>query len=230
MTTEATILIIDDEPPIRRLLEITLSAQHYRVLETGTAKDGQVAAAMHPPDLILLDLGLPDEDGQQVLLHLREWYSKPIIILSARNTEADIVRALDNGANDYLTKPFRTGELVARIRSALRVSRQEEDQPVRVFGNLSIDLVGRMVRKNDEIIHLTATEYGLLLLLVQNEGRVLTHQLILREIWGAAYATQSQYLRVYIGQLRKKIEDNPNQPRFILTESGVGYRFSGNVL
>lgn len=228
--TEATILIIDDEPPIRRLLEITLSAQHYRVLETGTAKDGQVAAAMHPPDLILLDLGLPDEDGQQVLLQLREWYSKPIIILSARNTEADIVRALDNGANDYLSKPFRTGELVARIRSALRVSRQEEDQPLRVFGNLSIDLVGRMLRKNDEIIHLTATEYALLLLLVQNEGRVLTHQLILREIWGAAYATQSQYLRVYIGQLRKKIEDNPNQPRFILTESGVGYRFSGNTL
>lgn len=230
MMTEATILIIDDEPPIRRLLEITLSAQHYRVLETGTAKDGQVAAAMHPPDLILLDLGLPDEDGQQVLLQLREWYSKPIIILSARNTEADIVRALDNGANDYLSKPFRTGELVARIRSALRVSRQEEDQPLRVFGNLSIDLVGRMLRKNDEIIHLTATEYALLLLLVQNEGRVLTHQLILREIWGAAYATQSQYLRVYIGQLRKKIEDNPNQPRFILTESGVGYRFSGNTL
>jgi len=225
--TEATILIIDDEPPIRRLLEITLAAQHYRVLETGTAKDGQIAAAMHPPDLIILDLGLPDEDGQSVLLKLREWYTKPVIILSARNSEEEIVQALDHGANDYLTKPFRTGELLARIRSALRVSREEDNQPSRVFGNLSIDFVARQVRKNGEIVHFTATEYALLLLLVQNEGRVLTHQFILREIWGAAYTSQSQYLRVYIGQLRKKMEDNPNQPRYILTASGVGYRFSG---
>ncbi|MBK8427497.1 MAG: winged helix-turn-helix domain-containing protein [Lewinellaceae bacterium] len=228
--TEATILIIDDEPPIRRLLEITLAAQHYRVLETGTAKDGQIAAAMHPPDLIVLDLGLPDEDGQSVLLKLREWYTKPIIILSARNSEEEIVQALDHGANDYLTKPFRTGELLARIRSALRVSREEDNQPSRAFGNLSIDFVARQVRKNGEIVHLTATEYALLLLLVQNEGRVLTHQFILREIWGAAYTSQSQYLRVYIGQLRKKMEDNPNQPRYILTASGVGYRFSGGSL
>lgn len=228
--TEATILIIDDEPPIRRLLEITLAAQHYRVLETGTAKDGQIAAAMHPPDLIVLDLGLPDEDGQSVLLKLREWYTKPIIILSARNSEEEIVQALDHGANDYLTKPFRTGELLARIRSALRVSREEDNQPSRAFGNLSIDFVARQVRKNGEIVHLTATEYTLLLLLVQNEGRVLTHQFILREIWGAAYTSQSQYLRVYIGQLRKKMEDNPNQPRYILTASGVGYRFSGGSL
>ena len=228
--TEATILIIDDEPPIRRLLEITLAAQHYRVLETGTAKDGQIAAAMHPPDLIVLDLGLPDEDGQSVLLKLREWYTKPIIILSARNSEEEIVQALDHGANDYLTKPFRTGELLARIRSALRVSREEDNQPSRAFGNLSIDFVARQVRKNGEIVHLTATEYALFLLLVQNEGRVLTHQFILREIWGAAYTSQSQYLRVYIGQLRKKMEDNPNQPRYILTASGVGYRFSGGSL
>lgn len=225
--TEATILIIDDEPPIRRLLDITLSAQNYRVLETGTAKDGKVAAAMHPPDLILLDLGLPDEDGQTLLLHLREWYGKPVIVLSARNAEEDIVRALDHGANDYLTKPFRTGELLARIRSALRASRQEEPTPVQVFGSLRIDLVGRQVFKIDEPLHLTATEYNLLLLLIQNEGRVMTHQAILREIWGNAYSTQSQYLRVYIGQLRKKIEDNPNQPRYILTASGIGYRFSG---
>lgn len=228
--TEATILIIDDEPPIRRLLEITLAAQHYRVLETGTAKDGQIAAAMHPPDLIILDLGLPDEDGQSVLLKLREWYTKPVIILSARNSEEEIVQALDHGANDYLTKPFRTGELLARIRSALRVSREEDNQPSRVFGDLSIDFVARQVRKNGEIVHFTATEYALLLLLVQNEGRVLTHQFILREIWGAAYTSQSQYLRVYIGQLRKKMEDNPNQPRYILTASGVGYRFSGGSL
>jgi two-component system KDP operon response regulator KdpE len=228
--TEATILIIDDEPPIRRLLDITLSAQHYRVMETGTARDGMVAAAMHPPDLILLDLGLPDEDGQALLLKLREWYTKPIIVLSARNMEDEIVLALDHGANDYLTKPFRTGELLARIRSALRVSRQEDNNPVREFGRLQIDLVARQVRRNQEPVHLTATEYALLLLLVQNEGRVLTHQFILREIWGAPYSTQSQYLRVYIGQLRKKIEDNPNQPVHILTASGVGYRFSGSSL
>lgn len=227
---EATILIIDDEPPIRRLLDITLSAQQYRVMETGTARDGQIAAAMHPPDLILLDLGLPDEDGQALLLKLREWYTKPIIVLSARNMENEIVQALDHGANDYLTKPFRTGELLARIRSALRVSRQEENNPVREFGHLHIDLVARQVRRNNEIVHLTATEYALLLLLVQNEGRVLTHQFILREIWGAPYSTQSQYLRVYIGQLRKKIEENPNQPAHILTASGVGYRFSGSSL
>ncbi|MCC6282357.1 MAG: response regulator [Saprospiraceae bacterium] len=230
MKTEATILIIDDEPPIRRLLEITLSAQHYRVLETGTGKDGQIAAAMHPPDLIILDLGLPDEDGQSVLLKLREWFAKPIIILSARNQEEEIVQALDHGANDYLTKPFRTGELLARIRSALRVSREEENQPTRTFGDLCIDFVARQVRKNGEIVHLTATEYALFLLLLQNEGRVLTHQFLLREIWGSAYATQSQYLRVYIGQLRKKMEDNPNQPRYIVTASGVGYRFSGGSL
>ena len=228
--TDATILIIDDEPPIRRLLEITLSAQHYRVLETGTAKDGQIAAAMHPPDLIILDLGLPDEDGQSVLMKLREWFTKPIIILSARNLEEEIVQALDHGANDYLTKPFRTGELLARIRSALRVSREEENLPTREFGQLCMDLVARQLRKNGEMVHLTATEYALFLLLVQNEGRVLTHHFLLREIWGAAYATQSQYLRVYIGQLRKKIEDNPNQPRYILTASGVGYRFSGGSL
>lgn len=228
--TEATILIIDDEPPIRRLLNITLSTQQYRVVETGTAKDGQIAAAMHPPDLILLDLGLPDEDGQTVLIKLREWYSKPVIILSARNMESEIVQALDNGANDYLTKPFRAGELLARIRSALRASREEEDQPIRKFGSLSIDLTARQVRKNNEIVHLTATEYALLLLLIQNEDRVLTHQFLLREIWGTSYTTQSQYLRVYIGQLRKKIEDDPNQPKYILTASGVGYRFSGGSL
>lgn len=228
--TEATILIIDDEPPIRRLLDITLSAQHYRVVETGTARDGLVAAAMHPPDLILLDLGLPDEDGQSLLLKLREWYTRPIIVISARNMEEEIVRALDHGANDYLTKPFRTGELLARIRSALRASRQEEPNPVQAYGSLRIDLVARQVWKNEEPVHLTATEYNLLLLLVQNEGRVMTHQAILREIWGNAYCNQSQYLRVYIGQLRKKIEDNPNQPRYILTASGVGYRFSGESL
>jgi two-component system KDP operon response regulator KdpE len=221
------ILVIDDEPPIRKLLDITLSAQQMRVQEAGTGKEGLIAAAMRPPDLILLDLGLPDDDGQNVLVKLREWYTAPVIILSARNSETDIVRALDNGANDYLVKPFRTGELLARIRSALRLSQHLEASPVKEFGDLTLDLVARSVKKNGELLHLTSTEYSLLTLLAQNEGKVLTHQHILRTIWGPAYTTQSQYLRVYIGQLRKKIEGNPNQPRFILTESGIGYRFMG---
>ncbi len=223
--TEATILIIDDEPPIRRLLEITLAAQHYRVLETGTAKDGQIAAAMHPPDLIVLDLGLPDEDGQSVLLKLREWYTKPIIILSVQSNEEDIVRALDNGANDYLVKPFRTGELLARIRSALRSTAIEDNDPVVDCGELQIDLAARTVKKNNELIKLTATEYKLLSLFAQQEGKVLTHQYLLREVWGPGYINQSQYLRVFIAQLRKKIETDPNRPAYIITESGVGYRF-----
>lgn len=222
-----TILIIDDEPPIRKLLNITLSAQDFRVVLTGTGKEGLIAAAMHPPDLILLDLGLPDTDGQDILKQLREWYTRPVIILSARDSEEQIIKALDNGANDYLTKPFRTGELLARIRSALRSGHSAEPKTMQQFGDLIMDFTSRSVSKNGEIIHLTATEYSLLLLLVKNEGRVLTHQFILREVWGGAYTTQSQYLRVYIGQLRKKIEDNPNQPNYLLTESGVGYRFVG---
>ncbi len=223
----ATILVIDDEAPIRKLLEITLNAHDFRMTEAASGKEGLVVAAMHPPDLVLLDLGLPDDDGQNVLVKLREWYAAPVIILSARNSETDIVRALDNGANDYLVKPFRTGELLARIRSALRLSQKSEVSPVKEFGDLTLDLAARTVKKNGEILHLTATEYSLLTLLAQNEGKVLTHQHILRTIWGPAYTTQSQYLRVYIGQLRKKIEDNPNQPRHILTESGIGYRFMG---
>ncbi|MEK7255761.1 MAG: response regulator [Bacteroidota bacterium] len=223
-----TILIIDDEAPIRKLLEITLHANDYRTAEAATGRDGLVAAAMHPPDLILLDLGLPDEDGQVVLKKLREWYAKPIIIVSVRNSEEDIVQALDSGANDYLVKPFRTGEMLARIRSTLRSTQSGNSSPVKVFDNLTIDFAARTVRKNGEIVHLTSTEYTLLTLLAQNEGKVLTHRFILNMIWGPGYATQSQYLRVYIGHLRKKIEDNPNQPKLIETESGIGYRFSGN--
>jgi len=227
--SNSEILIIDDEVQIRRLLEITLQSNDYKVNEAATAKEGLVHAANHPPDLILLDLGLPDENGQVVLKKLREWYNKPIIILSVQSDEESIIQALDNGANDYLIKPFRTGELLARIRTCLRGSKTGEHIQIIECNNLHIDLAARLVKKDNEIIKLTATEYSLLALLARNEGKVLTHQYLLREIWGPGYINQTQYLRVFITQLRKKIEDDPNKPEFILTESGIGYRFvAGN--
>lgn len=219
------ILVIDDEVQIRKLLQITLESNEYRVLQAATAKEGMIVAASHPPDLILLDLGLPDDNGHHVLQQLREWYTKPIIILSVQSSEEDIVKALDNGANDYLVKPFRTGELLARIRSALRGSISEEINPVIDCGSLQIDLSARVVKKQNEIIKLTTTEYTLLALLAKNEGKVLTHQYLLREVWGPGYINQSQYLRVFIAQIRKKIEDDANRPAHLVTESGVGYRF-----
>ncbi|MBK7666947.1 MAG: response regulator [Sphingobacteriaceae bacterium] len=221
------ILIIDDEAQIRKLLEITLQSNDFVVREATTAKEGLLAAANHPPDLIILDLGLPDESGHEVLKKLREWYSKPILILSVQNSEEDIVKALDNGANDYLTKPFRTGELLARMRSSLRKGDSEKDSPALDFDDLQIDFTTRTVRKNNELVKLTATEYSLLILFAKNEGRVLTYKYVLREGWGPGQVNESQYLRVYIAQLRKKIEDNPNRPLHLLTESGVGYRFVG---
>ena len=219
------ILIIDDEAQIRKLLEITLQSNDYKVNEAATAKEGLITAANHPPDLIILDLGLPDQSGHEVLKKLREWYSKPVIILTVQDNEEDIVKALDNGANDYLVKPFRTGELLARIRSVLRSVNSEENTQAIDCGDLQIDLSSRVVKKNNEQIKFTATEYSLLSLLAKNEGKVLTHQYLLREVWGPGYVSQSQYLRVFIAQLRKKIENDPNSPEFILTESGVGYRF-----
>jgi two-component system KDP operon response regulator KdpE len=225
MLNKLNILIIDDEIQIRKLLEITLNSNNYQALLAANARDGLSYASMHPADLILLDLGLPDEDGQVVLKKLREWYNGPIIILSVRNSEEEIVKALDNGANDYLTKPFRTGELLARIRTALRQSQQIQQNQVLEFDNLSIDLVNRVVTLDKVQVKLTTTEYSLLIMLAKNEGKVLTHQYILQQIWGPGYIEQSQYLRVFIGQLRKKIEMNPNDPKFIVTESGIGYRF-----
>ncbi|MEI6766296.1 MAG: response regulator transcription factor [Bacteroidota bacterium] len=222
---KAEILVIDDEAQIRKLLEITLQSNDFTVVSAATAHQGLIAAANHPPDMILLDLGLPDENGQVVLQKLREWYNQPIIILSVQSDEENIVKALDNGANDYLVKPFRTGELIARIRSALRSASQEETYPVITNGALKIDLATRSVKKNNCIVRLTATEYSLLTLLARNEGRVLTHQYLLRTVWGPGFISQSQYLRVYIAQLRKKIENDPNRPEIIVTESGVGYRF-----
>lgn len=221
----ALILIIDDEVQIRRLLEITLQSNEYRTKEAVNAKEGLIIAANHPPDLIILDLGLPDESGHVVLQKLREWYTKPVIILSVQSDEEDIIKALDNGANDYLIKPFRTGELLARIRSALHASVSGDDNAIIGGNDLEIDLAARTVKRKKEIIKLTATEYALLALFAKNEGRVLTHQHLLREVWGPGYLNQSQYLRVFIAQLRKKIETDPNRPVHILTESGVGYRF-----
>ncbi|MEO7924326.1 MAG: response regulator [Chitinophagaceae bacterium] len=221
----AAILVIDDEVQIRRLLEITLESNQFTVESADSAKEGLRIAASHPPDLVILDLGLPDENGHQVLKKLREWYTRPVIILSAQSSEEDIIKALDNGANDYLVKPFRTGELLARIRSALRSNTTEDSEPVIDCGALQVDLVARSVKKNNELVKLTATEYKLLSLFAQQEGKVLTHQYLLREVWGPGYINQSQYLRVFIAQLRKKIETDPNRPAYILTESGVGYRF-----
>jgi two-component system, OmpR family, KDP operon response regulator KdpE len=223
-----SILIIDDEAAIRKLLDITLQSNGYKVIQAATAKEGELAAAMHQPDLIILDLGLPDEDGQVLLKILRGWLTLPIIILSARHSESEIVKALDSGANDYLVKPFRTGELMARIRSALRLSQPNNAESALIIKNLTIDYTARTVKKNGELVKLTSTEYSLLLLLVKNEGKVLTHAFILKEIWGPGYVERSEYPRVFIGQLRKKIEDDANRPQFILTESGVGYRFLGS--
>jgi len=220
------ILIIDDEGPIRRLLEITLQSNNYLVKEAATANKGLIIAANHPPDLILLDIGLPDDSGHNVLKQLRDWYSKPVVILSVQSSEEDIVTALDNGANDYLVKPFRTGELLARIRTALRASSTENADPVLNYNELEIDLSLRTVKKNKEFLKLTSTEYSLLSLFIKNEGRVLTHHFLLKEIWGPSFINESQYLRVYIAQLRKKIETNPNRPEYLITEPGVGYRFT----
>jgi len=225
LTTD-NILIIDDEVQIRRLLEITLNLNGYKVIEASNAREGIVSAATNNPSLIILDLGLPDEDGQIALKKLREWYLYPIIVLSVRNSEDDIVKALDNGANDYLTKPFRMGELLARIRTSLRLSQSTEKADSQlILGSISLDLAGHTAKKNEIMLKLTSTEYSLLAILAKNAGRVLTHQYLLREVWGHGYLNQTQYLRVFVAQLRKKIEDDPSHPVLIITEPGIGYRF-----
>jgi two-component system KDP operon response regulator KdpE len=226
MNNSAEILIIDDEIQISKLLQIALDSNGYKTIFAVNGKEGIALAANHQPDLIILDLGLPDEDGQIVLKRLREWYKKPVIILTVKNTEEEIVKALDNGANDYLAKPFRTQELLARIRTALRNLDQNENEPIIEFGEILIDFTSRIVKLKKEILKLTTTEYNLLSILVKNEGRVLTHQYLLKQVWGSSYSDQTQYLRVFVAQLRKKIEEDPNRPKYIVTESGVGYRFN----
>ncbi|OJW84308.1 MAG: DNA-binding response regulator [Bacteroidetes bacterium 46-16] len=221
---KAAILIIDDEAQIRKLLEITLQSNDYTVTQAATAAEGLVMAASHPPDMVILDLGLPDKNGHDVLKEMREWYTNPIIILSVQSEEDNIIKALDNGANDYLVKPFRTGELLARIRSALRSNVPGDIDPLITIGDLHIDLALRTVKMNGDLVKLTTTEYALLAQFAKNAGRVLTHHYLLREVWGPGYIDQSQYLRVFIAQLRKKLEKDPNRPEYLVTESGVGYR------
>lgn len=221
----AEILIIDDEPQIRKLLEIALESNDYKVWQAIDAKTGLAMAANHPPEVILLDLGLPDISGHEVLKQLRNWYNKPIIILSVLNNEQDIVQALDNGANDYLSKPFRTAELLARIRSCIRRNQSPNQETELKFGSLEIDMIARTLKKDNQLLKLTATEFNLIALFARNEGRVLTHHYILREIWGMGYLNETQYLRVFVASLRKKIEDQPNNPKHLITESRVGYRF-----
>ncbi|WP_423819731.1 response regulator [Salinimicrobium sp. TIG7-5_MAKvit] len=225
MMNKSEILIIDDEPQIRKLLKIILESNDYKVIQAADGMEGLHLAANHSPGLIILDLGLPDRSGHEILQDLRNWYEKPVIILSVLDSEEDIVKALDNGATDYLTKPFRTGELLARIRSSLRLNQNVELQQKICADDLEIDLITRNVYKDREMVKLTSTEYNLLILLAKNQGRVLTHQYLLKSIWGPGAQTETQYLRVFIAQLRKKLEKNPNLPKHFITESGVGYRF-----
>lgn len=225
MSVKNTIVIIDDEVQIRKILSIALESADYKVIEAENAKDGIVQVATNHPQLVILDLGLPDRDGLSVLKELRTWSKIPVIILSVKNSEEDIVQALDLGADDYLTKPFNTFELMARIRANIRRNIQVEVSTVFTNGNLTIDLASRIVKKENEELKLTNTEYLLLVLLSSNIDKVLTHRFILKEIWGPSAVENSQYLRVFIGQLRKKIEDDFSNPKYIITESGVGYRF-----
>jgi two-component system KDP operon response regulator KdpE len=222
---EPVILVIEDEAQMRRFLRASLSSNGYQVVEAESGQSGIAQAAARNPELVLLDLGLPDLDGLVVTERLRGWAKTPIIVISARGKEEDKIRALDAGADDYLTKPFGVGELLARIRVALRnAARGETGSSQFAVGELKIDLARRQVLVRDEEVHLTPIEYKLLATLVKHAGRVITHRQLLREVWGPNSSEQTQYLRVYMGQLRHKLEDNPSRPRFFTTEPGVGYR------
>ena len=220
------VLVIDDEAQIRRLLRVTLEGAGFRVREAEGGELGLVEAATKRPDAIILDLGLPDLPGIEVLKRLREWSRLPILILSVRGQEADKIEALDAGADDYLSKPFGGGELLARLRAMLRRAQTREEESGVSFGEVEIDFARRVVTKAGTALKLTPKEYGLLRLLVLHRGRVITHRQLLRELWGPKAEEQTQYLRVYMAHLRQKLENDPNQPRFFKTESGIGYRFS----
>ncbi|EGQ7700880.1 response regulator [Vibrio cholerae] len=226
MNSETKILIIEDEAPIQRFLTVLISGYEYQVKVASTAEQGLHLVANWNPHLILLDLGLPDQDGISLTRELRAWTQTPIMVISAREKEADKVQALDAGANDYLTKPFGSEELMARIRVALRLAPSTEsvEQTRFELGDLVLDLVLKQVTKAGEPVKLTKTEYNILKLLAKNMGKVLTHKQILKEVWGGNYVEHHHYVRIHVAQLRHKVEDNPAQPRFILTENGVGYR------
>lgn len=222
----AKILVIDDELEIRRLLKVALTAHGYDFLEAATAKEGVFQAITSRPEVIILDMGLPDLEGVEVLRQVREWSKVPVIILSVRGQDYDKVKALDIGADDYLTKPFSVSELMARIRVALRHQANQPNEPVIQIGDLFMDLAKRIIRVGCTEIHLTPIEYDLLKILASNAGKVVTHHQLIKSIWGLDGQEYSQYLRIYISQLRKKIEPDPNQPTFILTEPAVGYRMT----
>ncbi|MDD2739042.1 MAG: response regulator [Methylomonas lenta] len=226
--TAPVIIVIEDDPAIRKFLRTSLSTQDFIVFEAETGKQGIIEAGMRKPDLLILDLGLPDMDGVDVIKAVRAWSGMPIIVLSARNHEQHKIDALDLGADDYLTKPFGFGELLARIRVALRHANRTSENPqgeLFTTDNLHIDLLNRLVSVDGQEVRLTPIQFRLLSVLVKNVGKVMTHQQILREVWGPSYQENAHYLRIYMSQLRQKLEQNPTQPRYLLTESGVGYRF-----
>lgn len=218
------LLVVDDEPQIRRFLRAALTSQHYEIVEASTVREAISAAAEERPDMVILDLGLPDGDGISVVKSLRQWTKMPVLVLSVRGQEADKVAALDAGADDYLTKPFSTGELLARIRAALRRTVRETEEHVLAVGPLVVDTERRIVTVDGQEVHLTATEYTLLQTLVLNAGKVLTHKQLLIMVWGEGYEDETHILRVNISNLRRKLERNPLQPQYIVTEPGVGYR------
>lgn len=226
MNAEPAVLVVDDELAIRRFLRLSLETNDYRIYEAENGRDGLAKAAQFRPEVIILDMNLPDMEGVEVLRRLREWTATPVIILSVRDADRDKVAALDAGADDYLTKPFSVDELLARLRVARRHAQPTTTDPVLIFGEVRIDLARRLVTRSGEPVKLTPTEYALLRLLVQHAGRVLTHRQILKQVWGPQHMEETHYLRVYFAQLRQKLESDPARPRLILTEPGVGYRLA----
>ena len=225
--SNSTLVVIEDDPQIRRFLRSGLSAEPFRIFEAETGKDGLVETARRKPDVVILDLGLPDLDGVDVVAELREWYTRPIIILSARSNEQEKIKALDAGADDYLTKPFGIGELLARIRAALRRSARDTGvaaESALEFGDVRVDLAARRVLRGGVDVHLTPNEYRLLAVLIRHAGKVCTHRQLLAEVWGPSHVEHGHYLRIYMAQLRHKLEADPTNPRYLRTEAGVGYR------
>jgi two-component system KDP operon response regulator KdpE len=221
------VLVIDDEPQICKLLRVAMAAQGYAVEEAGTGQEGIEQAALFKPDILIVDLGLPDMDGKDVVKRIREWMQAPIIVLTARDQEQDKIEALDAGADDYVTKPFGMGELLARMRVCLRRMSADDQEPVLVAGGLAVDLVQRRVTVDGREIKLTPTEYEIIKVMIQHAGKVLTHKQLLKAVWGTSYNEDTHYVRVYVGQLRRKIEADSTQPKYIITESGIGYRLMG---